>query len=251
MVRGLDTFKDHFRGYEDQYVLIGGTACSLAMEEAGLRFRVTEDLDIVLCIEAIKPDFVDRFWEFVRAGKYQNKQKSIGERQLYRFYNPEDLSYPAMLELFSRVPDVLSFEGEGHLIPIPMGEEASSLSAILLEDSYYSFIHAGKKDHEGLSIIGPEHIIPLKARAWLDLTTRKADGESVDSRDVKKHKNDVFRLYLVIQPDATIVLPDLIKADMSRFIAEIELEEVDLKQLGYRSGTLDEVLAGLKSIYGL
>ena len=27
MVRGLDTFRDHFKGYEDCYILIGGTAC--------------------------------------------------------------------------------------------------------------------------------------------------------------------------------------------------------------------------------
>lgn len=26
MVRGLDKFKDYFRGYENNYVLIGGTA---------------------------------------------------------------------------------------------------------------------------------------------------------------------------------------------------------------------------------
>ena len=78
MVRGLDRFKDHFQGYEDNYVLIGGTASSLAMEEAGLRFRATVDLDIVLCVEALEADFVRKFWEFVRAGNYQNRQKSTG-----------------------------------------------------------------------------------------------------------------------------------------------------------------------------
>jgi hypothetical protein len=40
--------------YGDQYVLIGGTAATLAMEEAGLEFRATKDLDIVLYIEALK-----------------------------------------------------------------------------------------------------------------------------------------------------------------------------------------------------
>jgi len=32
MVRGLAKFKEHFQSYSDRYVLIGGTACSLAME---------------------------------------------------------------------------------------------------------------------------------------------------------------------------------------------------------------------------
>ena len=48
MVKGLDVFRGHFAGYEDQYVLIGGTAATLAMAEAGLEFRATKDLDIVL-----------------------------------------------------------------------------------------------------------------------------------------------------------------------------------------------------------
>lgn len=35
MVKGLDRFKEHFAGYADRYVLIGGTASSLSMEELG------------------------------------------------------------------------------------------------------------------------------------------------------------------------------------------------------------------------
>lgn len=27
MVRGIDTFKEFFKGFEDNYVIIGGTAC--------------------------------------------------------------------------------------------------------------------------------------------------------------------------------------------------------------------------------
>ena len=53
MVKGLDCFRDHFNAYNDRYVLIGGAACSLAMDNAGLAFRATRDLDIVLCVEAL------------------------------------------------------------------------------------------------------------------------------------------------------------------------------------------------------
>lgn len=48
MVRGLDLFRETFAAYADQYLLIGGTAASLTMEDAGLQFRATKDLDIVL-----------------------------------------------------------------------------------------------------------------------------------------------------------------------------------------------------------
>ena len=32
MVRGITNFKKRFQGYEEQYVIIGGTACDLIME---------------------------------------------------------------------------------------------------------------------------------------------------------------------------------------------------------------------------
>jgi hypothetical protein len=36
MVKGLDVFQKHFAGYTDQFILIGGTAATLAMERAGI-----------------------------------------------------------------------------------------------------------------------------------------------------------------------------------------------------------------------
>jgi len=48
MVNGLERFRKHFAPYTDQYILIGGTACTVIMQEAGLDFRATKDLDIVL-----------------------------------------------------------------------------------------------------------------------------------------------------------------------------------------------------------
>ena len=249
MVRGLDTFKEFFQGYEDNYILIGGTASTLVMEDAGLPFRATADLDIVLCIESLTPDFVSKFWEFVQAGNYQNRQKSTGERQFYRFYEPENKTYPEMLELFSRQPDALEFDGHGHLTSIPMGDEASSLSAILLDDAYYEFLHAGKQDMDGLSIIGPEYIIPLKARAWLDLTARRDQGDHVDSTDIKKHKNDVFRLFQVISPDIPVEMAARVKDDMARFLMAMETEDIDLKNLRIRGIAVSEILDTLREIY--
>ena len=36
MVKGLEVFREHFRDYADRYVLIGGAACDIAMNAAGL-----------------------------------------------------------------------------------------------------------------------------------------------------------------------------------------------------------------------
>ena len=43
MVRGIERFKAHFAPFADRYVLIGGTACSLVMEDVGLEFRAVSD----------------------------------------------------------------------------------------------------------------------------------------------------------------------------------------------------------------
>ena len=37
MVLGIERFKEWFRGYEDHYAIIGGTACDLLMAEEGLQ----------------------------------------------------------------------------------------------------------------------------------------------------------------------------------------------------------------------
>ena len=36
MVTGIDSFKEWFKGFEEQYVIIGGTACDILMTEEGI-----------------------------------------------------------------------------------------------------------------------------------------------------------------------------------------------------------------------
>ena len=252
MVRGLDRFKSHFELFADRYVLIGGTACFLAMDDFGLDFRVTKDLDIVLYVEALDRDFVETFWAFISKGRYQIQEKSTGLKQYYRFMNPEDNSYPVMLELFSRIPDALTIGSDSHLTPLPMDDDVSSLSAILLDDDYYHFIHAGKQEIDGLSVVGPSYLIPLKAKAWLDLTKRREAGETIDQKDINKHKNDVFRLYQIIDPQLFIDMPISIRGHLQQFFVEMEEGQgVDLKNLRLRSTTLTEILYKLRLIYGI
>ena len=147
------------------------------------------------------------------------------------------------MELFSRAPDVLQIAEGSHLTPLPMEEEVSNLSAILMDGEYYEFIRAGRKETDGLPWVGAEHLIPLKARAWLDLSRRKADGETVDSKAIKKHKNDVFRLYQIITP-LEEPPPSQVRQDLSDFIAKVKDEDVDLRALKV-SGSLHDILDGL------
>lgn len=252
MVKGIDQFRTHFEDFNDRYVLIGGAACFLALDEAGLQFRATKDLDIVLCVEALDAEFARAFWNFVKRGKYKNTQKSTGKKLFYRFYDPEDGTFPYMLELFSRIPDALKLTGDAHLTPIPVDEEQSSLSAILLDDSYYDFIHGSKIDSDGIPVVSPEILVPLKARAWLDLTKKRDAGEKIDGNDIKKHKNDVFRLFQVIEPDKRVDLPDVIKSDMQRFLQAVVADPPQtLKPFGLGDTKFNEIIEMLRTIYGL
>jgi len=249
MVRGLDKFREQFRSHTSKYTLIGGAACDLIMREVGLDFRATKDLDIVLCLEEFDLSFVQAFWEFIQAGKYQFQQNASGKSQYYRFKKPENAEYPYMLELFSRKPDMLTLNKDNQLTPIPIEEEISSLSAILMDDDYYSFLQSGKKTIEDISLVDPEHLIPLKARAWLDLSKRKKEGDVIDTRSIVKHKNDVFRLFRVINPSFKVDIPKVIRNDMKNFLKSIESEQIDLKHLGIERQSLNSVLDDLNRIY--
>lgn len=44
MVIGLEKFKERFKQFGNQYVIIGGTACNLIMENEELPFRATKDV---------------------------------------------------------------------------------------------------------------------------------------------------------------------------------------------------------------
>lgn len=252
MVRGLAKFREHFAAYTEQYILIGGAACSLAMEDAGLEFRATRDLDIVLVLEALDTEFAKVFWGFIEEGGYDHRQKSTGKDVFYRFHSPSDAEYPVMLELFSRKPDAFNLAPESHLTPIPIDEEIASLSAILLDEAYYLFIREGKREIGDLALIGAEHLIPMKARAWLDLHARRASSGGVDSRVIVKHKNDVFRLYQLLSAETRVALPDSVRADMLEFCDQVESDgNVDLSRLGLRNTNIAEVLANIREIYGL
>ena len=245
MVEGLDRFKAHFSNYTDRYVLIGGTASSLAMEELGQEFRTTKDLDIVLCIETLDRDFTQAFWDFIKLGEYNNCQKSTGKRLFYRFYGPKQKGFPEMLELFARVSDALDLKESSILTPIPVDDEVSSLSAILLDDDYYTFVMQNRVLIHGLSIIKAETLIPLKAFAYLNLMNQKASGQKVQSQHIRKHKNDIYRLFTVLDTGLKLIIPKTIQVDLKIAFERLADEPTDLKLLGISRMNNAEVLAEL------
>ena len=103
-----------------------------------------------------------------------------------------------MIEIFSRNPDFIILEDDAVLTSLLIDDEISSLSAILLNEAYYELLKTGQKMVDGIPVLSPTCLIPFKVKAWLDLKERKLNGDQVDSKNIKKHKNDVFRLAQLI-----------------------------------------------------
>ena len=160
MVTGISKFREHFVAHEDQYAIIGGTACDLLFDAAGLDFRATRDIDIVLCVEVVDAEFARAFHTFLDAGGYQ-------------------------------------------------------------------------------------------ARAVLDLTARSEEGANIDRKDIKKHRNDVFRLVQLVPQDARVALPEPVRRDLRAFVDLAHADENLNPKAFDVPFTRDEAADLLRTVYGL
>lgn len=249
MVPGLEKFKEYLGDYSNQYVFIGGTACDILLDEIGVPFRATKDLDIVLVIEALNASFGREFWKLIENGGYEHREKGVGREQFYRFSKPNKVGYPFMIELFCRAPYDFDLEFKTGLTPIHIEDSIVSLSAILLDDIYYEALLNSRKIVDGYSVIELEMLILFKIRAWLDMKARQQNGEQVDSKNIKKHKNDVFRLLANVAPTSKSKVGEGIRNDVRLFIEEIDNDRPDLKNLGIKAVSYDQMIDLLKDIY--
>jgi hypothetical protein len=218
MVKGLDIFRERFHPFEKAFVVIGGAACDQWFTDQGLTFRATRDLDIVLVGEAFDNEFVTAMRSFVEEGGYHIRERSDGSPILYRFFKPVDATFPFMLELFSASLGEIDLTGGQKIIPVKAGPSHHSLSAILLDRHYGSLIKSHYDLRHGLRFANATALIPLKARAWIDLTAHRDKGGKVDSKDIDKHRADVFRLAATLPEEPGPELPITILADLQRFL---------------------------------
>lgn len=252
MVVGLDIFKKYFEQYPDNYIIIGGTACDIIIGEAGFIPRATKDIDIILIVEALSTEFIQQFWQFIKDGDYSNKEKSTDQRQYYRFKKPKNTDFPYQIELFSRTPDVIVLPPDSHLTPIPAEDDLSSLSAILLNDEYYNYMIEHSQFEEGLHRANMEALICLKVIAFLEIKKRIENGSKEDSKQLKKHKADIFRLAVMLSPDAEFILPVAIQNNVNQFVEAIRCEIPDsaiFKEMGLGSNDTNRVYEQLKKSF--
>ena len=103
---------------------------------------------------------------------------------------------------------------------------------------------------ECIAVLGENRLIPFKAKAFLDLSQRKELGEHVDSRDLRKHKNDVLRLAQILKPGRHVDLVPTIRADMSEFCDQIAGDDANMRQLGI-SASFENIIELIRDTYRL
>ena len=226
-MEGLEKFREAFEAFSDNYVIIGGTACDITMTGTVVRPRATHDIDMIVIVERMTSDFARQLWQFVKDGGYrpEKRKQADGERpkyELYRFVDGNP-NYPEMIELLSRHPDILG-EPKGLVVePLPIDGDTSSLSAIIMDDDYYHFTIDHSRLTDGIRHADSAALVALKARAYLNLLQDKVLGLHVNSKDIKKHRSDVFK-NIVIMEQEQIKAPETIVACIEEFVASLRNE---------------------------
>lgn len=256
-MEGLDKFREAFGAFSDNYVIIGGTACEIVMAGTVVRPRATHDIDMIVIVERMTPAFAERFWQFIREGRYHPERRTPTEGEvlkyeLYRFVGGLP-GYPGMIELLSRHPDMLGEQGGFIIEPIPVGEDISSLSAIIMDDDYYRFTIKHSVLTDGLRHADSAALIALKARAYLNLLHEKAEGRHVNTRDIRKHRADILKI-AVIMEEGTMPAPESVTACVKEFVATIRADWDTLSgpladALGQNAAIVDELLERLNEMF--
>ena len=69
-------------------------------------------------------------------------------------------------------------------------------------------------------------------KAWLDQKGKKAEGIHVNSRDIKKHRLDVFRLFQLVRDGQKTTVLKSVGEDITQFIAQMRKTEIRLTDIG-------------------
>ena len=117
-----------------------------------------------------------------------------------------------------------------------------------MNNEYYEFLLQGRVQIDGITILDAGYLIPFKAKAWLDLMNRKSVGENVDSKNIRKHKNDIFSLSVLLGQNSRINVASGIYMDIQMFLHSMQQEDINTKQLGL-SRTKNDILEILSNTY--
>ena len=148
------------------------------------------------------------------------------------------------IEAVARRTQLLSDGAE--LAPIPVEEDVISLSAILLDDDYFEPLLNMRPVIDDIGLVDERIPIPFKARAFLDLAGRRANGEDVEARHIRKHCAAVFRFAQLLPGSGNLLYAGSIRADLAAFLAPVSSDP----DFDYKALRLPIALADATAILG-
>lgn len=83
----------------------------------------------------------------------------------------------------------------------------------------------------------------------MNLSALQGTDAAVDEKDIRKHKNDIIRLYQLLAITTRVHLPEAIKQDMGKFLNELEKNPPNFKSLGLKHANIHNVINNFSQIY--
>lgn len=80
-------------------------------------------------------------------------------------------------------------------------------------------------------------------------TERRNNGQSIDAKDIKKHRNDVFRIVPLLTTGHAIDVPASIRLDIEAFLENMKKETIDLKRLGLQNRSFESINTLYANLY--
>ena len=223
-MNGIETFANAMKEHANEYMPIGGSACSIPFNLEGEVFRATKNLDVVVLTDAGAGGFARDLWAFIKENGYDGWKRTDGKCSYYRFNlgedNPNATGIPGQIELFARHPDFALAKEDSEIAPLPFDEDVSSLSAIILDDGYYEFIRQHVSKAGNVPLLSALHIIPLKMRAHVDLNRKHEAGRRVNDKDLTKHRADVSKLSRLLRTTDRLPLVGKMREDARAFLED-------------------------------
>ncbi|MFA6145028.1 MAG: hypothetical protein WCW84_11955 [Sulfurimonas sp.] len=222
--RGLSHFQQYCKDLEEMYVVVGGFATVMLLDE-GLgdgHGKATHDIDLVL-LTTSSIEMSQRIKQYVQEGKYEIQKGNKDQYHYYRFVKPEIEGFAKEIELFASNENDLKLDDSQRIIPIDPEEGLYSLSAIMLDPEYFEMI----KNNVTMSVVAPctntQATIMLKMSAFFDLNAR-------NDNKWKKHRQDILKLSLLLTGEERLQMTGRMVEDFESFMTHLE-KDVDQKMI--------------------
>ena len=219
MVRGIENFQNFFKEVSASFVLLGGAACQEWFKTTSYTFRSTRNIDIFLIPETSNGDFRIKFWDYILLGNYAIRMQGGKKKIFFRFSNPGNIEYPEKIELLSHPEIDFTPPQELKITSLQFDRNIPNLAEIFLQEDYYRLaLECREQSSNGLPLVSPGALLILKIKAYLNLETARNEGKTVWKSEIKKHRNDVFRLVYLLGESFEAQLPKSVRKDLSSFL---------------------------------